>query len=115
MEASPHNPFLIPNPPAAGGVDAASPVHPLAGAGDLLAISFPLAPAASDSNRLTHSGLHLSPSSSASPLESTDFEDDDVDMFLNLENEDEVQLPSESTKKRRLEDRDASSPSHSTI
>ena len=83
----------------------------LAGAGDLLASSLPLAPAASDSNRLTHSGSNLSPSSSASPLEGTDFEDDDVDMFLNFENEDEVQLSSESMKRRRLEEGDAPSPS----
>ena len=122
-----------PNPSAAGAVegfpaiptsqlgpaiavdDAAPPVGPLAGANGLLVSSQPLAPATSESKRHIHSDSHPSSSSPASPLEGTDIEDDDVDMFLNFENEDEVQFSSESTKKRRLEEGDATSPSQSTI
>ena len=52
-------------------------------------------------------------SSPASPLEGSDLEEDDVTMFLNLEAEEDVQLSSDSTKKRRLDDGDAASPSTS--
>jgi len=52
-------------------------------------------------------------SSPASQLEGSDLEDDDVTMFLNFEHDDDVQLSSESNKKRRLEEGDASSPSQS--
>jgi len=48
-------------------------------------------------------------------LRERDYKDDDFDMYVNFENEDDVQLSSESTKKRRPEDGDASSSSHSTI
>jgi len=97
--------------PALAVDDAAPPAGPLAGDDGLLGSSHPLAPDTSESNRLIHGGSHLSSSSPASPLKGTDIEDDDVDMFLNFENEDEVQLSSESMKRRRLEEGDAPSPS----
>uniref|UniRef100_A0A7C9ABN9 DUF4283 domain-containing protein n=2 Tax=Opuntia streptacantha TaxID=393608 RepID=A0A7C9ABN9_OPUST len=52
--------------------------------------------------------------SSNSPCEGTDMEEEDIDMFLNLEPEDDAQLSSESTKKRKLELGEASSPSYSS-
>jgi len=48
-------------------------------------------------------------------LEGSDLDDDDVTMFLNLENEDEAPVPAESAKKRRVEEGDASSPSSSAF
>ena len=72
-----------------------------------------LEPAASDTNRHISSSSRVFVSSHDSPLAGPDLEDDDMTMFLNLENEDDVQLSSESTKKRRLDEGDVSSPSHS--
>ena len=60
------------------------------------------------------SGSKLHISSHASPLAGTDVSDDDVDMFFNFDNDDDVQLSSDCTKKRQLEDGDESS-SHSNI
>ena len=51
--------------------------------------------------------------SHSSPLTGSPLEDEDVDMFLNLENDDAVQLSSESAKKRKLVPGEASSPSYS--
>ena len=98
----------------AGTVDAEVPsVGPLVGA-TCLSVSPPaLAPAASDSNRHISSASRVYVSSPASPLEGSNLEDEDVTMFLNFENDDDVQLSLESTKKRRLEEGDASSPSQS--
>jgi len=89
-------------------------VGPLVGAAGLCVSPQTLAPASSDSNRHTPSGSRVYVSSPASPLEGSDLEDEDVAMFLNFDNEDDVQLSSGSTKKRRLEEGDASSPSQST-
>jgi len=72
---------------------------------------------ASAPSALNHSAP-LSPKqilpSSNSPCEGTDMEEEDIDMFLNLEPEDDAQLSSESTKKRKLELGEASSPSYSS-
>jgi len=57
----------------------------------------------------------VNPSTPTSPLEGSDLEDDDVTMFLNFEAEEDAQLSTESTKKRRLEEGEASSPSQSNI
>ena len=66
-------------------------------------------------NRLSPSSPHPGHSSLASPLAGSDLEEDDVDMFFNLEPEDDVQLSPESSKKRKLEVGEGSSPSHSPI
>jgi len=58
------------------------------------------------------SKLHIS---SHASLVGTDVNDEDVDMFFNFENDGDVQLSSDCTKKRRLEEGDDSSPSQSNI
>ena len=88
-------------------------MDPLVGAANLQVSSPVLEPAASGNSRHIPTGSRVFGSSPASPLEGSDLDDEDVTMFLNLENEDDVQLSSESTKKRRLEEGDVSSPSHS--
>ena len=100
-----------------GGPDVAGipPVNPLVGAAPLQVSPPALAPADSGTSRHIFSGSKLIGSSPASPLEGSDLDDDDVTMFLNLENEDDAQLSSESTKKRRLEEGDVSSPSQPAI
>jgi len=64
-------------------------------------------------DRASPSSPHLCLSSPNSPITGSALEDEDVDMFLNLEPDEEVELSPESTKKRKLEVGDASSPSHS--
>ena len=51
--------------------------------------------------------------SPSSPLVGSPLEEEDVEMFLDLENDDAVQPSSESAKKRKLVPREASSPSYS--
>ena len=87
------------------------PVGPLGGATGLPVRPPALEPAARDTNRHIPSGSRVYVSSPASSLEGSDLEDEDVTMFLNFENDDDVQLSSKATKKRRLEEGDASSPS----
>ena len=72
-----------------------------------------LAPTASNTNRHSPSCSRVFVSSPASPIVGSDLEDDDVSMFLNLDNEDDAQVSSEGTKKRRLDEGDTSSPSQS--
>jgi len=93
-----------------------APAHgPLASNGggepSLPASSPALEPAGSGTNRPLPSPVLAS--SPTSPIEGSDLEDDDVTMFLNLENEEDVQLSSDSTKKRRLDEGDVASPSTS--
>ena len=52
--------------------------------------------------------------SPSSPLAGSPLEEEDVDMFLDIENEDAGQLSSESVKKRKLVPGETSSPSYST-
>ena len=94
---------------------SASPVGTLVGDASLSFRPQLLEPASSDSNRHIPSGSHVNPSTPTSPLEGSDLEDDDVTMFLNFEAEEDVQLSTDRTKKRRLEEGDASSPSQSNI
>jgi len=125
-------PSILPTSPAAEGA-AASPVdpasqivpaaatdaevaqaEPLVGAAGPSSLSPPIAPAPSALIRHSPNSPQQFISSPNSLLAGTDMEDEDVAMFLNLEQDDEVQLSSESTKKRRLEMGEASSPSYST-
>ena len=99
---------------AATTAAAAAPAEPVVGAAALSGISQPAAPAPSALDRLSPSSPHHFLSSPASPLTGSALEDEDVDMFLNLEPDDEVQLSPESANKRKLEMGEASSPSHST-
>jgi len=52
--------------------------------------------------------------SPSSPLAGSPLEEEDVDMFLDIENEDAGHLSSESVKKRKLVPGETSSPSYST-
>ena len=125
-------PGILPTPPAAEGV-AAFPVdsaahlvpaaateaavaqaEPLVGVADPSSFSPPIAPAPSDLLKRAPTSPQQFISSPNSALAGTDMEDEDIAMFLNLEQDDDVQLSSESTKKRRLEMGEASSPSYST-
>jgi len=72
-----------------------------------------LEPASSEASSHIPSGSRVNASTPTSPLEGSDVEEDEVTMFLNLEAEEDLQLSTESSKKRRLEEGDASSPSHS--
>ena len=90
------------------------PALPLVDAAPMQVRSPALAPADSGTSRHNFSGSKLIGSSPASPLEGSDLDDDDVTMFLNLENEDDAQPTSKSTKKRRLVEGDVSSPSLSS-
>jgi len=94
--------------PVAAHVPLASTV---VGEPSLPVSSLALAPAGSGTTRPLPSPVLAS--SPASPLEGSDLEDDDVTMFLILETEEDVQLSSDSTKKRRLDEGDAASPSTS--
>jgi len=72
-----------------------------------------LEPASSEVSGHTPSGTRVNASTPTSPFEGSDVEEDDVTMFLNIDAEEDIQLSSESSKKRRLEEGEASSPSHS--
>lgn len=110
VPATVHISQLIPT----GTGDAKTPtVGPLLGASGLPVRPLAFATATSDSTRPISPGSRMNVSSPASQLEGSDLEDDDVTMFLNFEHDDDVQLSSESNKKRRLEEGDASSPSQS--
>jgi len=105
-------PHLGPAWPVAAAIP---PVPSLAGEASLPGSSPVLEPATSGNSRHMPSGPSVFGSTPTSPLEGSDLDDDDVTMFLNLENEEDVQISSESTKKRRLEEGDASSPSQSAL
>jgi len=70
-------------------------------------------PASSEVSGHTPAGSRVHASTPTSPLEGSDVEEDDVTMFLNLEAEEDIQLSSESSKKRRLEEGETSSQAHS--
>ena len=98
---------------AAATVVDAAPAEPVVGTDapsgtPLTAVSGPRAV-----DRLSPSSPHLCHSSPASPITGSALEDEDVDMFLNLEPDEEVQLSPESIKKRKFEVGEASFPSHS--
>jgi len=94
-------------------VAGTSSVAPLIGDNSIQQSSPALVPAARDTSGHRPGPQHLD-SPLASPLEGSNLEDDDVTMFLNLENEEDIQLSSESSKKRKLEEGEVSSSSHST-
>jgi len=100
--------------PDVGPEAAAAQTEPLVGAAGPSCIATPFAPASSDLLKPAPPSPQQFLSSPNSPREGTDMEDEDIDMFLNLEPDDEVQLSSESTKKRKLVMGDASSPSYSS-
>jgi len=81
------------------------------GGAELPSSSSALEPATSGTSRHLSAAHRVFGSTPTSPLEGSDLDDDDVTMFLNLENEDDAPIPSESSKKRRVEEGDASSPS----
>uniref|UniRef100_A0A7C9CSY6 DUF4283 domain-containing protein n=1 Tax=Opuntia streptacantha TaxID=393608 RepID=A0A7C9CSY6_OPUST len=121
------DPVVSPGPPPAAGVlihqteSAPSPEADVGQHGSEIGNSAPSGPSHSTVSapgamvRDSPSIPHLSLSSPISPITGSALEDEDVDMFLNLEPEEEIQLSPESTKKRKLEVGDASSPSHSPI
>ena len=104
-------PAATPNPPLDPNLAVEASLPPV---GHLIgANSSPvLTPTVSNTNRHSPSCSRVFVSSPASPLVGSDLEDDDVNMFLNLDNDDDAQFSSESTKKRRLDEGDASSPSY---
>jgi len=112
---------LIPSPTRAAVIQPAanSEVHlPIDGHDTLGPTGAPcrvptLEPASSEVSGHTPSGSRVNASTPTSPFEGSDVEEDDVTMFLNLEVEEDLQLSSESSKKRRLEEGEASSPAHS--
>jgi len=69
--------------------------------------------ASSAMDRASPNSPHLCLSSPNSPIAGSALEDEDVDMYLNLEPDEEIPLSPEGTKKRKLEVGDPSSPSHS--
>jgi len=99
--------------PAVGFDGAGRPNTTLVGDTGLPCRSPALEPASSEASGHLPSGSRVNASTPTSPLEGSDVEEDDVTMFLNLKAEEDVQLSTESSKKRRLEEGDASSPSHS--
>jgi len=101
-----------PGPPA-DFFGTGRPGTPVGGNMGLHDLSPVLEPASSEASGHLSSGSHVNASNPTSPLEGSDVEEDDVTMFLNLDNEEDVQMSSESSKKRRLEAGEASSPSHS--
>jgi len=111
---------ILPHPHPQVGIvvdvtSASLPVEPLVGDSGLSFRPQGLEPASSEANRSLSSGSNVNASTPTSPLEGSELEDDDVTMFLNLEAEEEVQPSTESSKKRRLEEGDASSPLQSNI
>jgi len=92
----------------------AAPVEPVLGAAAQSGSSQPAVSGPRAVDRLPPSSPHFCHSSPASPLSGSAQEDEDVDMFLNLELEEEEQLSPESTKKRKFEVGEASSPSQSS-
>jgi len=88
--------------------------EPVVGAAGSLCNASPIAPASNDVVNPALPSPHQALPSSTSPREGSDMEDEDIDMFLNLDPDDEVQLSTESLKKRKLEMGDASSPSYSS-
>jgi len=92
-----------------------APVPALAGGSGLPSSPTALEPAVSGTSRPVSATPKVFCSTPTSPLEGSDLDDDDVTMFLNLENEDEAPVPAESAKKRRVEEGDASSPSSSAF
>jgi len=97
---------------ATAAVDAA-PAEPVVGTDDPSGPSLPALSGPRAVDRLSPSSPHFCHSSPASPISGSALEDEDVDMFFNLEPDEEDQLSPESTKKRKFEVGEASSPSHS--
>jgi len=94
-------PMEPPVMPAAPAAVAAASVEPVVGAADLTGISHPNVTAPSTLAKFSPTSSHQYLSSPASPLTGSVMDDEDVDMFLNIEPDDEVQLSPESTKKRK--------------
>jgi len=99
--------------PPVDGYDASRPSTTLLGPTGAHGRVPTLEPASSEVSGHAPSGTRVNASTPTSPFEGSDVEEDDVTMFLNLEAEEDIQLSSESSKKRRLEEGEASSPSHS--
>jgi len=72
------------------------------------------APSPGEMARFSPSNSQQYAPSPSSPLTGSPLEEEDVDMFLNLEEDEAVQLSTESAKKRKLVPGEASSPSYST-
>jgi len=92
-----------------------APVTALVGGSTLPSSPTALEPAVSGTSRPVSAIPKVFSSTPTSPLEGSDLDDDDVTMYLNLENEDEAPGSSESSKKRRVEEGDVSSPSSSAF
>uniref|UniRef100_A0A7C8ZXH2 Uncharacterized protein n=1 Tax=Opuntia streptacantha TaxID=393608 RepID=A0A7C8ZXH2_OPUST len=108
-------PSMVPPVELATTVAAAdASTEPVVAAAALSGLSHTAANGPSASAKLSPSSPHQFLSSPASPISGSVMDDEDVDMFLNLEPDDEVQLSPESSKKRKLELGEASSPSYST-
>jgi len=89
---------------------AAGSDEPMTGPGDSSGPSLLAVSGARAVDRPYPSSPHFSHSSPASPLSGSALEDEDVDMFFNLEPEEEEPISPESTKKRKFEVGEASSP-----
>jgi len=90
--------LAVPGPEGAGLVDSLQPVDYSPG----------------DQARASPGSSQQYVPSPSSPLVGSPLEEEDVDMFLDIENDDAGQLSSESVKKRKLVPGEASSPSYST-
>jgi len=104
-------PPVMPSDPAAA---ATASGETMVGAVGPTGLSHPAVTVPSPLAQSSPANSHQFLASPASPLTGSVMDEEDVDMFLNIEPDDEVQLSPESSKKRKLESGEASSPTSSS-